>query len=65
MLGKNITRPPVMSAQVARSRNSQAIPERPSAEETALGEFTAQVTPGKERTSQGQRGKRKPGEILG
>lgn len=64
--GKNITWPLMMSLQVARSRNSQAIPERPSAEETSLGESTAQIPPGKERTSQGQEGKkRKPREILG
>jgi len=64
--GKNITRPLVMSPQVARTRNSQAILQRPSAENTPLGESPAQVPPGEERTSQGQGGKnKKPRELSG
>lgn len=66
MSDKNITRPLMMSPQVARSRNSHAIPKRPSAEKAPLGKSPAQVPLGKERTSEGQGGKkRKPREILG
>lgn len=65
MSGKNITRPLVMSAQVARSRNSPATPERLSLRRHLWGTLLPRSHQGRKgQVEDSEEKRRKPGDAL-